>query len=179
MLRRHLAGRGRSDCKKGDLLIEGALYNQEGEKLTDVNASGTVYGTVVKNKRYVVSTEAYTYRRTGNKKTVTTLGFMGLKIGKSVSPFAFYESETTEAALSALLPIKVKRTVFYETEVVREERKPEELAEFYKQKEMEEFTAAAENIKTSAHIEALAPRTVWDKRLRGGGNGDIRLKTDI
>ena len=82
---------------------------------------------------------------------------MGLKIGKSVSPFAFYESETTEAALSALLPIKVKRTVFYETEVVREERKPEELAEFYKQKEMEEFTAAAENIKTSAHIEALAP----------------------
>ena len=143
--------------KKGDLLIEGALYNQEGEKLTDVNASGTVYGTVVKNKKYVVSTEAYTYRRTGNKKTVTTLGFMGLKIGKSVSPFAFYESETTEAALSALLPIKVKRTVFYETEVVREERKPEELAEFYKQKEMEEFTAAAENIKTSAHIEALAP----------------------
>ncbi len=143
--------------KKGDLLIEGALYNQEGEKMTDVNASGTVYGTVVKTSKYVVSTDAYTYRRTGNKKTVTALGFMGLKIGKNVSPFPFYESETTEATLSSFLPIRVTRTVFYETEAVRESRTPEELAEFYRQKELEEFTAAAENIEASAHVEAIAP----------------------
>lgn len=145
--------------KKGDTLIEGAVYDQNGESLDFPGALGVVYGQVVYSQTFTVTADAYVYRRTGNKKTVTTFSVAGLKAGKNKSPYASYESVTTVRTLSGFLPVKVEQTVYYETEAVKEERSVKEITASCVDEALMQFTGPDENLYYKTHVEELCPGT--------------------
>ncbi len=137
--------------REGQTLIEGALYDAEGKLVKSVVADGEVYGTAFEYKRYLLSSSKIEYERTGKSKTVTTLGLFGLKIGKDKSPFARSESVTEVSVINALLPIKVTRTVFYETEMRKTELTKEELIRLAEEKAKEEtFGGETATVKSNA-----------------------------
>ncbi len=141
--------------KCGDVLIEGALYDQMGEKLKDVPAEGIVYGKVVKNSTRLVSLDAYKYERTGKSKRMTALGVFGLNIGKLDSPFDSFESVTESSELSAFLPIKVNQITYYETAVMDVDRSLEELVKSLEEEALSAFLTSSEEMRATSHVTAL------------------------
>lgn len=141
--------------KRGDVLIEGALYDQAGEKLKDVPAEGIVYGKIVKNSTRLVSLDAYEYARTGKQKRVTSLNVFGLEIGKLRSPFETFESETHESELSAFLPVKVKQVTYYETSALSLDRSLEELVKSLEDEALRSFLDSAKELSATSHVTDL------------------------
>ena len=145
--------------KAGDTLIEGVIYDQNGESLDFPGAAGVVYGKVVYSRTFTVTADAYVYRRTGDKKTVTAFSIVGLKLGKNKSPYASYESVTTLRTLNGFIPLQVEQTVYYETEAVKETRSVEEITQSCVDEALMEFTGPDENMIYKTHVEELCPGT--------------------
>lgn len=143
--------------RKGSTLIEGTLYDGEGNPIAEIAADGEVYGTTVTAVTKIVSTAAYRFERTGKKSVKTSVGFgKFFTIGKSVSPFASFETETRENSLTAILPLRFTRTEFYETAKVENARSIEEIAEETRAIVESEFTKTATSITSTAHITEIA-----------------------
>ena len=139
--------------RKGSTLIEGTLYDGEGNPIAEIAADGTTVTAVTK----IVSTAAYHFERTGKKSVKTSVGFgKFFTIGKSVSPFASFETETRENSLTAILPLRFTRTEFYETAKVENARSIEEIAEETRAIVESEFTKTATSITSTAHITEIA-----------------------
>lgn len=138
--------------KRGDLLIEGALYSSEGNVIAEVPARGAVYGRVSVKRVYEAVTGGTITRRTGRSATVTRIKLPFGGGGKKL-PFATCETERTEAVLNAFLPIRAERITCYETEKTRDERTIEEIAEYYRREVFEEFVAEGTDVTVKSHIE--------------------------
>ena len=142
--------------KSGEMLIEGKLYDQNGQELMDVTASGKVYGKVTKKRVFITSLNSYSLSRTGKSKSFTQLRLWGITLGKVQSPFINYESERTQSFLP-LLPIKVERTVFYETERKEIQTTRESLVEKCTTTAQSEFICDTdENTEIKTHVRELS-----------------------
>lgn len=143
--------------KKGSTLIEGTLYDGEENPIAEIAADGEVYGTTVTAVTKIVGTAAYRFERTGKKSVKTSVSFGKLfTIGKRVSPFGSFETETRESSLTAFLPLKFTRTEFFETAKVENTRSIEEIADEVRAEAEQEFTTTATSITSTAHVTALA-----------------------
>lgn len=100
--------------KKGQTLIEGALYRTDGEPLRETDAVGTVYGRVIETKKFTVTETRVKVVRTGKKFRSTELDFFGLKWGGK-APDGTYEVTETHAMLCGF--ITVKSRLYEETTV--------------------------------------------------------------
>lgn len=143
--------------KKGSTLIEGTLYDGEDNPIAEIAADGEVYGTTVTAVTKIVSTAAYRFERTGQKSVKTSVSFGKLfGIGKRVSPFRSFETETRESSFTAFLPLKFTRTEFFETTKVENDRSIEEIENDVREKAEQEFTTTATSITSTAHVAVLA-----------------------
>ena len=141
--------------KKGDVLIEGVTYDQQGEVLESVTASGEVKGVVSNKSEVVTSLITGSYERTGKQKKSIVLTFLGLKVGKSVNPFTSYESETASETLT-MFPVKVEQTVYFETVFKQSERTLEEIVKELEEKAKLEAGADAQiKIRTEKQAEKV------------------------
>lgn len=125
--------------KRGDTLASGEVYSTAGELLYVTECDAEIYGNVSLTFSADVGTAAIEYERTGNEKKTTVVELFGIKLGKSVSPFAEYECETTTSAYDALLPLYVTTTVYRETKAVEVERDINEAAEAYAAEKIDEL----------------------------------------
>ncbi|MDR2202239.1 MAG: sporulation protein YqfD [Clostridiales bacterium] len=117
--------------KRGDVLIGAYRFDQSGNKLPSA-AAGEVYGRTVFQKTVTFGAVEYQSVRTGRTLTATAFKFWGTGAGVSAEHgFLRYETETTESyAFDGLfVPLKVVRTVYYETELRGVEVDPDEKAE--------------------------------------------------
>ena len=143
--------------KKGSTLIEGILYDGEGNPIAETTADGEVYGTTVTAVTKIVSTAAYGFERTGKKSVKTSVSFgKFFTIGNGVSPFVSFETVTRENTITALLPIRFTRTEFFETAKIPNSRTIDEIAEEVRENAEREFTETASAIKSTAHVTEIA-----------------------
>lgn len=161
------AERGTSMVKAGDrvakdsVLISGSLFNTEGEEIERVRAQGEVYGKVAFKESCVFSTVSYKTVRTGRTYKKTDVGIFGLTWRSKVKHgFTSFETVTTEETFSAFLPVRARRTVYYETALEQVTRTEEEVAA--------EFTAAALE-KNVFKTGGTVLRTVHTVEDAGGG----------
>lgn len=111
--------------KKGDLLIEGVVYDAQGEARS-VSAIGEAYGRVSESKTFERSLTTVTYARTGKKKSSTSVSFLGFKSAIKPSSFVTSDVESGTGTL-CFLPIGFTRTTYYETRLVETKRTPDEI----------------------------------------------------
>ena len=143
--------------KSGATLIEGTLYDGEGNAITEIAADGEVYGTTVTAVTKIVSTAAYRYERTGRKSVKTAVSFgKFFTLGAISSPFDSFESETRSGEIDAFLPLKFTRTEYYETAKIENPATIEEIAEELRLAAERELTKTATAIKSEAIITEIA-----------------------
>jgi|GEM_PF-5397864 len=98
--------------RAGTVLIEG--YTKIGEEYVSCCALGEVYGKVYIGEKLTVTGTVIEKRRTGKTETVSALVLRGnAKLAKST--FESFDTETTEAYISDILPAKIVTAVYYET----------------------------------------------------------------
>ena len=114
--------------RRGQTLIDGVLYDQNGEVFTTVSAVGEVFVAVTEKKNYFVCGDFYEYRPTGETQTQTALEIFGLRLFGFDSPYPTYKATTSEKTLSGLIPIKVIQTSYAQTQRVKVEKTVEEFA---------------------------------------------------
>lgn len=143
--------------KNGATLIEGMLYDGEGNAITEIAADGEVYGTTVTAVTKIVSTAAYRYERTGRKSVKTAVSFgKFFTLGAISSLFDSFESETRSGEIDAFLPLKFTRTEYYETAKIENTATIEEIAEEVRLAAERELTKTATAIKSEAIITEIA-----------------------
>ena|GEM_PF-2584305 len=132
---RIIAGKGTpivsvgSVVKKGDVLVSGEVYDTTGENLlATVRPNAIVYGEVVERKSVVLPKVGLKKRRTG-KKTIRTEVLAPYQTPISLTPYDSFDREQTESRLTVILPLRVIRTVYYETVFEKIEHDPETEAE--------------------------------------------------
>ncbi len=141
--------------QEGQTLIEGALYDAEGNVINSVRADGEVYGVISEHRKYFIANQKIEYALTGKSKKITTLALFGLTIGKKSSPYSYYESQTTKGKLNCLLPISVKQTVYYETKPLHLTLTEEEIIELAQNRAREELFAGSDGtIKSNVRLIA-------------------------
>lgn len=125
--------------KKDTLLIEGALYDTNGELMHETPASGIVYGKIVKTVSRVFSTERAEQKRTGRKKTQTVLRLFGGRIGRIKAPYASYDVVEETGGFDAFFKLNFTRVTHYETETVVTQTPIETLVESFKAETAADF----------------------------------------
>ncbi len=149
--------------KKGQTLIEGALYRTDGELLRETDAIGTVYGKVIETKKFTVTENRVTVVRTGKKIRSTELGFFGLKWGGK-APDGTYEVTETHAMLCGF--ITVKSRLYEETAVETVSSDVDELIRECEASALAGYFGSGE-ITVKTHVVAL-----------GGGAYEITVYTE-
>ncbi len=134
-----------SRVKKGETLIGAYSVDAEGNK-TRTEAKGEVYGTVAFAKTETFSLKENVSVRTGKTYKSSRYTLFGLNIkGKEKHGFEKFETETETADVFERLfvPLKLRRTVFYE--VTEEERvyDLDERAEYFKTLILDEMIVKA------------------------------------
>lgn len=145
--------------KAGQTLIEGLIYDQNGEVLAETTAVGEVYITTTQTKSSIVTGDFYEYESTGKTQTATAIEIFGLRLFGSPAPYENYRSTTKSAMLMGIIPIKVIQTEYAQTERVKSDKSVEQYAQ--------ELVDDAKNqaitpdlvkvIESKYHIENLAP----------------------
>lgn len=138
--------------KKGELLIEGIAQSADGETIKSVRASGEVYGKTYEDSRAVYSLFTSSYARTGRRKRRTELSLLNFKTKEGKSPYATYESESAESVMFPL-PIRVRQTVYYETEFTETRRTLDELMT---ELESKARSSAGDGAKITTHARQVS-----------------------
>ncbi|MBQ8882924.1 MAG: sporulation protein YqfD [Clostridia bacterium] len=145
--------------KEGQTLIEGLIYDQNGEVLAETTAVGEVYVTTTQTKSRIVTGDFYEYKSTGKTVATTAIEIFGLRLFGSTAPYENYRSTTKSAMLWGLIPVKIIQTEYAQTERVKSDKTVEqyaqELAEDAKNQAITPDLVKV--IESKYHIENLAP----------------------
>ena len=145
--------------KEGQTLIEGLIYDQNGEVLAETTAVGEVYVTTTQTKSCIVTGDFYEYKSTGRTQMATAIEIFGLRLFGSTAPYENYRSTTKSAMLWGLIPVKIIQTEYAQTERVKSDKTVEqyaqELAEDAKNQAITPDLVKV--IESKYHIENLAP----------------------
>lgn len=167
---RVLVGSGTALVKEGDTVKAGMplidCYYETGEgenkKRFEVASEGSVFGRVWLKKSIALSSADVVIERSGNSIVNTTVSIFGIGKEKSVEPpYGMYERETTTQTIFGILPIKVKRTVYYELAVRTLERSIEDRI-------ADEVAKARLDFVAEAGADAIINR-VWTLQKESGG----------
>lgn len=149
--------------KKGQTLIEGALYRTDGELLRETDAVGTVYGRVTETKKFTVTETRVKVARTGKKLRSTELGFFGLRWRGKI-PAGTYEVTETCSSLCGF--IAVRSRLYEETTVETVSSDADELIRECEASALAGYFGSGE-ITVKTHVVAL-----------GGGAYEITVYTE-
>ena len=130
---------------KGETLIGAYVTDAEGNR-TRAEAKGSVYGKVAFSKTETFSVKEYVSVRTGKTYKSSRYTLFGLNIkGKEKHGFEKFETETetVNAFENFFVPLKLKRTVFYEVEEEERIFDAVERAEYFKSLMLDEMIVKA------------------------------------
>lgn len=123
--------------KKGELLISGYVTHY-GNKIESVRADGYVIGEVLGYRDFTIPKKESFSVRTGKLEILREYRIFGGKVGKWVSPFEFYETETDE--IRGLPGIFQYQDLYlYETKLVINRYEKEEAVNYAKSMVVKEF----------------------------------------
>ena len=100
--------------KKGDLLIDGKVYDATGENLLQTVAQGRVWGEIVIRKTLIVKDETEFFVKTGNKTIKTFLSFG--EIPRLKPPYEYYDTTISSCDFNLFVVAKYTKVVFEEKE---------------------------------------------------------------
>ncbi len=148
---------------KGETLIGAYVKDAEGN-VTRAEAKGSVYGKVAFSKTETFKTKEYVAVRTGKTYKSSRYSIFGLNIkGKEKHGFEKFETETetVDVFRDLFVPLKLKRTVFYETKEEERVYDPVERAEYFKSIILDEMIvkAGASEISSSYTLTLIAEDT--------------------
>lgn len=149
-----------SVIKKGACIIGAYRLDSEQNKI-ETPAKGEAYGKTAFSKTIDFNIKECFFLRTGKTFVSTDYSIWGLKInGKTDHGFEYFETEKESgyAFDNFFVPIKLNRTVYYETEYCEKTYDAGQRAEYYKNIIIEEnvIKAGGAPIETSHHLTKIS-----------------------
>ncbi len=162
---RIIASSGTAKAVKGQVVAKGAVIISAERTDTAGNvfpspAKGEAYGNVAFSESQMFSLKSVEKERTGKKYAVTDYTLFGLKIkGKHAHGFAEFETESKTSYVfdNLFLPLKMSRTVYYETATQEVTYEKEYLIEQIKNALIEKnvIKAGGSTVECSTHLQTI------------------------